>query len=122
MAGIEESEFEQLKMEIGDLRDKISRLEEEDNKINQRININDTRLRERDTINSTLLQAVRIIGTTDASAGIESTHTHNLGRMPTMVFITPKSNGTVYLTSKSSADIKVKGSDSSLDFVAYLLM
>ena len=81
----------------------------------------DTRLRERAVISNDYMFSKIITGTTSASAGTETTHTHIMKRNPSFVFITSQSNGVVYLTSKSTADIKVKGSVSSLNFTAYLL-
>ena len=78
--------------------------------------------RARDPLSHSYIFSKIITGTTSASAGTETTHTHTLNRDPSFVFITSQSNGVVYLTSKSKDDIKVKGSASSLNFTAYLLV
>lgn len=118
-----------LKEQIDEAKERIDRiselaeeLEKKEKEIRERIETAETRLRERDTIEESLLRGERITGTTDGTAGTASTHSHTLDREPTIVFITPKSDGTVYLTAKSNSDITVKGSASSLDFVAYLLI
>jgi len=88
----------------------------------QQIAILETRIKERATIEDNYIFSKIITGTTSASAGTETTHTHTLNREPSFVFITSQSNGVVYLTSKSKDDIKVKGSASSLNFTTYLLV
>jgi len=81
----------------------------------------ETASKARDLIADNYMFSKIITGTTSGTGGTETTHTHKLGRDPSFVFITSQSNGVVYLTSKSTADIKVKGSVSSLNFTAYLL-
>ncbi|MBI4516446.1 MAG: LamG domain-containing protein [Deltaproteobacteria bacterium] len=55
--------------------------------------------------------------TTDASAGTQSSVAHGLGVKPAFVSLTPRSNGTVYLSAEADAtNFYVKGSGSSLNF------
>ncbi len=62
-----------------------------------------------------------VSGTTHATAGTQTSHAHNLGRVPSIVLITPKSNGVVYVSAAADAtNIYVKGSASSLQFDAYV--
>jgi len=100
---------------------RIKPIEEENSRTQQRLSDAEIRLKERDTITNGYIFSKIITGTTSASAGTETTHTHTLKRDPSFVFITSKSNGVVYLTDKDKDNIKVKGSASSLDFTAYLL-
>ena len=113
---------EETRIQIRELNDKVQGLEQERLKDENRFSNLETKLRERDTIEEALLHGERITGTTHASAGTASEHTHTLGQEPIIVFITPGSNGIIYLTAKDSSKITVKGSANSLDFVAYLLI
>jgi len=119
---IQEDLIRELRNRVEELDKKVSKFEETGISLNSRIGNNETRLRERDTIEEALLHGERITGTTNASAGTISEHTHTLNRTPTMVFITSKGNGVVYLTAKDSDKITVKSSANSIDFVAYLLI
>ena len=64
---------------------------------------------------------VVVSGTTDATAGTQSTHAHGLGYTPKRVQLLPKSNGVVYQSASPDAtNIYVKGSANSLTFDAYV--
>lgn len=64
---------------------------------------------------------VVVSGTTDASAGTQSSHAHGLGYTPKRVQLLPKSNGIVYQSAAPDAtNIYVKGSANSLTFDAYV--
>lgn len=119
MAGLKE-QVDQLQREVQEL--KRESVVEQDIGIEQRLATLETRLIERYRVGTSLLNGERITGTTHASAGTASTHSHTLNRKPTMVFITSEGNGVVYKTAKSNSDITVKGSANSLAFVAYLLI
>ena len=122
MERITEGTIEELNMKLREITSDLENSETEKQDLISRIDILETRMKERDSISEALLQGERITGTTDATPETETTHTHTLGKIPTIVFITNKSNGVVYLTDKNSASIKVEGSAASLDFVAYLLI
>jgi len=110
--------------------EEIKKLQTEQKEINDKLNRDftaleetKTKLRERDKIEEAYLLGKKISGTTHASGGTETTHPHYLGRIPSYVFITPTSNGTIYQsTSADKTSIYVKGSASSLTFDAYILL
>lgn len=109
-------DMQALEKELAREKDKVLKLEEDSR-------ITKTRLRERDMIEEEYIRGVIVTGTTSGSVGTQTTHSHNLGRKPKFTFITPKSNGTVYVSSDADAtNIYIKGSDASLDFEAYCLL
>ena len=116
-----ESEQQALKQEVDSLSSKTDKNRDDLEEIKKQVADSYSFLRARDPLGNSYIFSKIITGTTDATAGTESTHAHTLGVTPPFVFITSKSNGVVYLTSKSQSDIKVKGSASSLNFTAYLL-
>ena len=82
-----------------------------------------TQLKERDKIEEAFLLGKKISGTTDGTAGTQTSHPHYLGRIPSFVFITPTSNGVVYQSATADkTNIYVKGSAASLTFNAYVLL
>ena len=77
----------------------------------------------RDKIKYENIYGSLITSVSDASAGTETTHAHNLPSKPKMVFITSKDNGTVYLSSATdSSNIYIKASANSIDFEAYCII
>jgi len=77
----------------------------------------------RDKIKYENIYGSLITSVSDASAGTETTHAHNLPSKPKMVFITSKGNGTVYLSSATdSSNIYIKASANSIDFEAYCII
>ena len=98
------------------MEDKIKQIEE-------RLDDLETKMLERDTIDFDYMSVKKITGTTDSTAGTESSHKHYLGRTPKMVVIVPKSNGVIYLSKEPDKTyIYVKGSAGSLDFEAYCFL
>jgi predicted RNase H-like nuclease (RuvC/YqgF family) len=120
--------YEETTQQIEELRRLITRLERDFGESQERISdlqrhltTAETRLKERASVADVYMFSRIITGTTDGSVGTATTHSHSLGRTPSFVFLTPESNGVVYLTDKDKDKITVKGSASSLDFTAYLL-
>ena len=112
------------------LEEEIKKLQIEQKEINDKLNRDfevlretETKLRERDKIEEAYMLGRKITGTTHASAGTETTHLHYMGRIPGYVYITPTSNGIIYLSKASDkTSIYVKGSASNLTFDAYILL
>ena len=77
---------------------------------------------ERFRIDSKLMVCKIITGTTNASAGTESTHAHMLGRTPNVVLVLPDANATVYKSKASdSNNFYLKSSANSTPFTAFIL-
>ena len=77
---------------------------------------------ERYRIDSNLMVCKIITGTTDASAGTESTHAHYLGRTPNIVLVLSEANATVYKSKASdSKNFYLKSSANSTPFTAFIL-
>ena len=63
-----------------------------------------------------------VSGTTDASAGTQSTHAHGLGYVPRRTVLLPKGAGTVYQSAEPDAtNIYLKATANSIAFDAYVL-
>jgi len=111
-----EEEIRKLQTEQQEINDKL-------NRDFSRLQETKTKLSERDKIAEAYLLGRKISGTTHASGGTETSHKHYLGGIPSFVFITPTSNGTIYQSkSADKTNIYVKGSASSLTFDAYILL
>lgn len=112
------------------IEEQLKILQEEHKEINTKLSKDfiviesmETKLRERDKIEEAYMLGRKITGTTHASAGTETTHPHYMGRIPSYVYITPTSNGTIYLSKASDkTNIYVKSSASSSTFDAYILL
>ena len=116
-------EIEKLKIDLSSINNKLNEAERYIEQNKPKIDTIETRLMERDKIEEEYLLGKKISGTTSASAGTQTSHPHYLGRTPSFVFITPKSNGTIYVSATADkTNIYVKGSDPSLDFDAYVLI
>lgn len=77
---------------------------------------------ERFRIDSKLMVCKIITGTTNASAGTESTHAHYLGRTPNVVLVLPDANATIYKSKAPDAtNIYLKSSANSTAFTAFIL-
>ena len=77
---------------------------------------------ERYRIDSNLMVCKIITGTTDDSAGTESTHAHYLGRTPNIVLVLSEANATVYKSKASdSKNFYLKSSANSTPFTAFIL-
>ena len=125
--------YKELEEQVNKLNDKLSvtekKLEELKNILNQRLEPlrNDfTALQkgyeERFRIDSKLMVCKIITGTTNASAGTESTHAHMLGRTPNVVLVLPDANATVYKSKASdSNNFYLKSSANSTPFTAFIL-
>lgn len=108
--------LDNLQQTVESTAEMIEKLERDKERIN-------TQLKERDKIEEAFILGRKITGTTSGTAGTQTTHPHYLGRSPKFVFITPTSNGVVYLSaSADKTNIYVKGSAASLTFDAYVLI
>lgn len=88
----------------------------------ERLETAELRLTERDRVEEVFLQGNKITGTTSASVSTETSHSHNLARNPSFVFLTPTSEGTIWKSSNSGADkIFVTADTSSVTFDAYCI-
>lgn len=77
---------------------------------------------ERFRIDSKLMVCKIITGTTNASAGTESTHAHMLGRTPNVVLVLPDANATIYKSKAPDAtNFYLKSSANSTSFTAFIL-
>ena len=77
---------------------------------------------ERFRIDSKLMVCKIITGTTNASAGTESTHAHMLGRTPNVVLVLPDANATIYKSRAPDAtNFYLKSSANSTSFTAFIL-
>lgn len=125
--------YKELEEQVNKLNDKLSvtekKLEELKNISNQQLEPlrNDfTALQrasdERFRIDSKLMVCKIITGTTNASAGTESTHAHYLGRTPNVVLVLPDANATIYKSKAPDAtNIYLKSSANSTSFTAFIL-
>lgn len=129
--------FKELEDKLKEVEELVSNLRSEGSKNTELINTSSSQLKplieqiktlqsrsdERTNISLYLLNGRVITGTTDVSAGTESTHPHYLSKRPSFVFITEKSNGVVYLSKDyDNTNIYVKGSANSLDFEAFCII
>lgn len=66
---------------------------------------------------------VKVSGTTSVTPATETTHAHTLGAVPDFVALTPKANGTLYMTTPPDAtNIYLKSSAASVPFDALVMI
>lgn len=110
-----ERKLEASEKESKDLKNRLTDHEE-------RLETAELRLKERDRVEEVFLQGGKITGTTSGTVGVETSHSHNLARNPSFVFLTPTSEGTIWKSSTSDANkIYVTADTSSVTFDAYCI-
>lgn len=125
--------YKELEEQVNKLNDKLSVVE---SKLEELKNISKQQLEplrndftalqrasdERFRIDSKLMVCKIITGTTNASAGTESTHSHMLGRTPNIVLVLPDANATIYKSKAPDAtNFYLKSSANSTSFTAFIL-
>jgi hypothetical protein len=114
--------IDDLRLEMDKLKEMIQYSSKSTDPLQTRVNNLESMVNERYRIGTDLMLCKIITGTTDATAGTESTHEHKLTKTPRFTFVLPTMKSYVYQSKvPDSSNIYLKASENSTTFTALVI-